>query len=34
MKQKLAQFEAANNKIFANLLTAMRPLLTATQGDN
>ena len=33
MKQKLAQFEAANNKIFANLLTAMRPLLTASQGD-
>lgn len=32
MKQKLAQFEAANNKIFANLLTAMRPLLTASQG--
>ena len=34
MKQKLAQFEAANNKIFANLLTAMRPLLTASQGDD
>ena len=34
MKQKLAQFEAANNKIFANLLTAMRPLLTAPQGDD
>lgn len=34
MKQKLAQFEAANNKIFANLLTAMRPLLTAAQGDD
>ncbi|HMK13874.1 MAG TPA: ATP-binding protein [Burkholderiales bacterium] len=34
MKQKLAQFEAANNKIFANLLTAMRPLLTASQVDD
>jgi tRNA 2-thiocytidine biosynthesis protein TtcA len=34
MKQKLAQFEAANNKIFANLLTAMRPLLTASRGDD
>ena len=34
MKQKLAQFEAANNKIFANLLTAMRPLLMASQGDD
>ncbi len=34
MKQKLAQFEAANNKIFANLLTAMRPLLTASQGND
>ncbi len=34
MKQKLAQFEAANNKIFANLLTAMRPLLTEYQGDD
>lgn len=34
MKQKLAQFEAANNKIFANLLTAMRPLLTAAQADD
>lgn len=34
MKQKLAQFEVANNKIFANLLTAMRPLLMASQGDD
>ena len=34
MKQKLAQFEAANNKIFPNLLTAMRPLLTASRGDD
>ncbi len=34
MKQRLAQFEAANNKIFANLLTAMRPLLTASQEDD
>ena len=34
MKQKLAQFEATNSKIFANLLTAMRPLLTQYQGDD
>ena len=29
LKQKLAQFEQENNKIFPNLLTAMRPLLGA-----
>ncbi len=33
MKQKLAQFEAENNKLFPNLLTAMRPLLE-NQGAN
>lgn len=29
MKQRLAQFESENSKVFANLLTAMRPLLSS-----
>ena len=34
IKQKLAQWEGENRQLFASLLTAMRPLLTASPGDD
>jgi tRNA 2-thiocytidine biosynthesis protein TtcA len=34
IKQKLAQWEGENHQLFASLLTAMRPLLAASQGED
>lgn len=34
IKQKLAQWESENRQLFASLLTAMRPLLTASLGED